>query len=116
MYRFVVDMFACPAFVITAIGDRARRRVVRDRGVPQVMERPRALGDGRGLESRCERLPERRGPCREGGRRRGPTVIVNGVIGDYEEAARKIQTALLRIQNREGGLGFQENDTTGVGG
>jgi hypothetical protein len=34
----------------------------------------------------------------------GPTVIV---IGDYEEAARKIQTALLRIQNREGGLGFQ---------
>jgi hypothetical protein len=106
MYRFVVDMFACPAFVITAIGDRARRRVVRDRGVPQVMERPRALGDGRGLESRCERLLERRGPVGKaaGG---GPTVIVNGVIGDYEEAARKIQTALLRIQNREGGLGFQ---------
>jgi hypothetical protein len=103
MYRFVVDMFACPAFVITAIGDRARRRVVRDRGVPQVMERPRALGDGRGLESRCERLLERRGPVGKaaGG---GPTVIV---IGDYEEAARKIQTALLRIQNREGGLGFQ---------
>jgi hypothetical protein len=106
MYRFVVDMFACPAFVITAIGDRARRRVVRDRGVPQVMERPRALGDGRALRaavSACLNVAAPVGKAAGG----GPTVIVNGVIGDYEEAARKIQTALLRIQNREGGLGFQ---------
>jgi hypothetical protein len=68
MYRFVVDMFACPAFVITAIGDE-----------------PAAASF---VIAVCRRS-------------------WNGVIGDYEEAARKIQTALLRIQNREGGLGFQ---------
>jgi hypothetical protein len=106
MYRFVVDMFACPAFVITAIGDEPA-------AASFVIAVCRRSWNGRGLLATAAALRAAVSACLNvaapvgkaaGG---GPTVIVNGVIGDYEEAARKIQTALLRIQNREGGLGFQ---------
>ena len=36
----------------------------------------------------------------------GPTIIVNGVVGDHEDVARKIHDALLRLQRRDGSLGF----------